>query len=118
MQKNFNKVHVEKEGRIELHDQLKLTGAEVSLNTLPAGASVAFVHAHRQNEEIYAILEGKGEMHIDGEVIALQVGDWLQIAPKAKRQLFAAKECGIQYICIQVKANSLESFTMTDAIVY
>ena len=55
---------------------------------------------------------------IDGEEIHLVSGDWLKIAPKAKRQFFAAEHVGISYICIQVKENSLDGFTAEDAIVY
>lgn len=54
----FTKYSVKEEGRVELHDKLHLTGAEISVNSLPAGASVPFVHYHKQNEEIYAIVEG------------------------------------------------------------
>ena len=55
---------------------------------------------------------------IDGEEIHLVSGDhWLKIAPKAKRQFFAAEQVGISYICIQVKENSLDGFTAEDAIV-
>ena len=64
---NFNKVSVRPEARTELHDLLGLTGAEVSVNHLPAGAGVPFVHSHRKNEEIYAILSGSGKAVIDGE---------------------------------------------------
>lgn len=39
---NYEKITVGNEGRVELHDQLKLTGAEVSINQLPAGAGGAF----------------------------------------------------------------------------
>ena len=61
---NFSKVSVASDARVELHDLLSLTGAEVSVNHLPAGAGVPFVHAHKQNEEIYGILEGKGKVVI------------------------------------------------------
>ena len=115
--KNFNKTSINDEPRIELHDVLALTGAEISVNTLPAGASVPFVHSHKQNEEIYAVLEGKGYAEIDGQKIELSAGDWLRISPAAKRQFFASADTAIKYICIQVKANSLEGYTMTDAIV-
>lgn len=54
--KNYAKTNVGTEGRVELHEALSLTGAEVSLNRLPAGAGVPFVHAHKNNEEIYGIL--------------------------------------------------------------
>ena len=32
---------------IELNEKLSLTGAEISLNELPAGANVPFVHSHK-----------------------------------------------------------------------
>ena len=50
---NFSKVSVAQDARTELHDKLSLTGAEVSINSLPAGASVPFIHSHKNNEEIY-----------------------------------------------------------------
>ena len=114
---NFNKVTIADNGRVELHDLLSLTGAEISINHLPAGASVPFVHAHKDNEEIYAVLEGKGRAVIDGETVELSAGDWLSIAPAARRRFFAADDTAIRFICIQVKANSLEAYTKDDAIV-
>ena len=115
---NYTKIHVGNENRAELHDKLALTGAEVSINRLPAGAGVPFVHSHQHNEEIYGILEGKGTAVVDGTSVALTAGDWLKIAPAAKRQFAAAADSGITYICIQVRENTLEGFTATDAVVY
>lgn len=115
--KNFSKISAGADARVELHDILGLTGAEVSINSLPAGACVPFVHSHKQNEEIYGIIGGSGKAIIDGEETALCEGDWIRISPKAKRQFFASADCGIKYICIQVKEGSLEGYTMTDAIV-
>ena len=40
---NYIKTTIGKESRIELHEKLSLTGAEISLNELPAGANVPFV---------------------------------------------------------------------------
>ena len=37
--KNYTKTNIGNEGRIELHEKLSLTGAEISINQLPAGAS-------------------------------------------------------------------------------
>lgn len=113
---NYSKISVPDEARVELHDKLGLTGAEVSVNNLPAGACVPFVHAHKQNEEIYVILSGKGKAEIDGETITLAAGDWIRVAPEGKRQFFAAEDSAISYVCIQVKAGSLEGYTQTDAI--
>ena len=41
---NYTKTTIGKESRIELNERLTLTGAEISLNELPAGAGVPFVH--------------------------------------------------------------------------
>ena len=91
--KNYQKVNVPAgEARVELHDSLNLTGAEVSISNLPAGAGVPFVHSHKQNEEIYAVLSGRGTMVVDGEIVELQAGDWLRVAPAGERQLSAAAD--------------------------
>lgn len=114
---NYSKVSVEQDARTELHDKLSLTGAEISINNLPAGASVPFIHAHKNNEEIYAVLSGKGKAVIDGETVELAAGDWIRISPMGRRQFFAAEDTAISYICIQVKENSLDSYTRDDTIV-
>lgn len=116
MMSNYSKTHVAADARTELHDTLSLTGAEISINNLPAGASVPFVHAHKQNEEIYVVLSGKGKAVVDDETIELTAGDWMRIAPQGKRQFFAAKDSAISFACIQVKEGSLEGYTMTDAV--
>jgi len=114
---NYKKVTAAPEARVELHDLLGLTGAEISINQLPAGAGVPFVHAHKKNEEIYGVLSGKGKAVIDGETVELSAGDWVRISPAAKRQFSAAEDSGISYICIQVRENSLEGYTQDDAVV-
>ena len=92
---NFNKVSVSEEARTELHDKLSLTGAEISINHLSAGGSVAIV---------------------DGETVELAAGDWIRISPEAKRQFFASEDTAISFICIQVKEHSLEGYTMEDGV--
>lgn len=54
----YTKNNVGKEDCTELHEALSLTDAEVSINSLPAGAGVPFVHSHKNNEEIYGIIAG------------------------------------------------------------
>ena len=115
---NYAKTTIDNQARIELHDKLSLTGTEISINNLPAGANVPFIHSHKQNEEVYFVISGKGKVIIDGEEIALTAGDFIKISPKAKRQFFASKDQGISYICIQAKENSLEGFTANDAVIY
>ena len=113
---NYSIFRKEEGTRIELHDKLSLTGSEISINTLPANASVPFIHAHKQNEEVYYIVEGNGKIVIDDEDVLVNAGDFVKINPEANRQIFAF-ENGIKYICIQTKKGSLEEFTAGDAII-
>ena len=115
---NYTKTSIKQESRVELHNILSLTGSEISINTLEKGTNVPFVHSHKNNEEVYGVIDGKGKVVIDGEEITLKKGDWLKIAPKAKRQFFADKDEGLSYICIQAKENSLGGYTADDAIIY
>lgn len=115
---NYTKTNIGNEARAELHEALSLTGAEVSINSLPASAGVPFVHSHKNNEEIYGIIAGKGTAIIDGDTVEITAGDRLKISPAAKRHFSAASDSGITYVCIQVKENSLDGFTVDDAVIY
>ena len=112
---NYKLVHSEPAPRVELHEALGLTGAEVSINTVPPNGGVPFVHVHTNNEELYIVLEGKGELWIDGETLPIQAGDSFRIDPAGKRAIRAAADSSLKYICIQTKAHSRGGFTMTAA---
>lgn len=71
-----------------------------------------FVHSHKNNEEIYVILAGKGKAVIDGETAELTAGDWLRIAPAAKRQFFASEEA-----CISFRFRRLNIVTVYTAYI-
>ncbi|QXE92770.1 cupin domain-containing protein [Geomonas subterranea] len=107
---------IEELGRVTLHEQLSLTGSEISVNELPAGVTVPFVHAHRQNEEVYIILNGKGTFYVDGDEFAVEAGDVVRIDPAGARCITASPEDSIRFICIQTAANSLVQFTQDDGV--
>ena len=50
---NYKIVSTKNAPRVELKEALGLSGCELSINELPANASVPFVHSHKQNEELY-----------------------------------------------------------------
>ena len=103
-------------GRVTLNEQLKLTGSEISMNELPAGVSVPFVHAHKRNEEVYIILNGKGRVYIDGDEFEVGAGDVLRIDPVGERCIKADEHSSITFICIQTEAKSLVQFTQNDGM--
>lgn len=105
-----------KVGRATLNGEIGLTGSEVSVNNLPAGVSVPFVHAHKRNEEVYIVLAGKGKFYIDGEEFAVGEGDVLRLDPEAARCVKADDASGLRYLCIQTEAGSLVQFTENDGV--
>lgn len=93
--------------------ELGLTGCEVSFNCLPRGKGIPYIHAHRQNEELYYILRGSGTFHIDGDEFPVQQGSVIRVAPAGARSLKAGDE-DLHYICVQARAGSLEQATRED----
>lgn len=116
--KNAKLQHVDMTAsRTELHELLSLTGTEVSINNLPAGVSIPFVHAHTNNEELYIVLSGKGSFFVDGEEFLISEGDCLRVDPKGERCLKAADDSALRYLCIQSRVGSLQGYTMSDGII-
>lgn len=103
-------------GRVTLKDKLTLTGSEVSVNELPAGVSVPFVHSHQRNEEVYIILKGKGRFYVDGDEFAVEEGSVIRVDPAGARCLRADAQMPVRYICIQTEANGLVQFTQGDGV--
>ena len=56
-------------------------------------------HYHKLSEEFYFILDGTGEMEIDGEVASVQPGDGILIPPGAWHQIKAAGEAELRFLC-------------------
>jgi len=104
-------------GRVTLHDALGLTGSEISINELPPGASVPFVHAHKRNEEVYIVVQGRGRFYVDGEEFAIAEGSVVRVAPSGARCLAADPHTPLRYICIQTETGSLVQFTENDGVI-
>ena len=116
--KNAKLQHVDMTaGRTELHELLSLSGTEVSINNLPDGMSIPFVHAHTNNEELYIVLSGKGYFFLDGEEFIIAEGDCLRVDPTGERCLKAADDSALRYLCIQSRVGSLQGYTTSDAVI-
>lgn len=102
-------------GKYFIGGELGLTGCEVSLNRLPAGKGMPFVHAHKKNEELYIVLRGNGTYFVDGEEFSIQEGSLIRVAPAGERAWKAGSE-DLYFICIQAEAGSLSQATLEDGI--
>lgn len=102
-------------GKYFLGERLGLTGCEVSLNRLPAGKGMPFVHAHRKNEELYIVLRGSGLFYVDGEEFPIREGSLIRVAPAGERAWKAGEE-DLYFICIQAEAGTLSQATLEDGM--
>lgn len=103
-------------GKLFIKETLGFTGMQISLNKLPAGASVPFYHQHKENEEAYIFIKGKGQMQIDKETIDVEEGSIVRVSTNGSRCLRNNSNEELQYICVQARENSLNHETFEDGI--
>ena len=118
--KNFKATSVgdiQARGRVTLHNELSLTGSEISINELPPGVSVSFVHSHKRNEEVYIVVKGKGRFYVDGDEFEVAEGSVIRVDPAGQRCITADSHSPIRYICVQTEAKSLVQFTEGDGVI-
>jgi len=101
-------------GKVFLKETLNFTGMEVSLGKIPAGLGVPWSHKHKENEETYIFVKGQGQFLIDGEVLNVQEGTVVRVAPDGVRAWRNNSTEDLHYIVIQAKAHSLGGYTITD----
>jgi mannose-6-phosphate isomerase-like protein (cupin superfamily) len=77
----------------ELHHTHEQSLAEA---TVPAGEATQR-HHHRMSEEIYFLLEGEGEMEVDGERRYVGAGDAVLIPAGAWHEITATTE--LRFLC-------------------
>jgi hypothetical protein len=78
---------------------LDLTGVALGLINLPPQEGYTFTHTHREQEEVYMVLEGTGILLVDGERVPLAAGDMVRVAPSARRALKNQGEAPLRIIC-------------------
>lgn len=105
-------------GKLFLKDLLALTGAELSLNSLPPKQSIPFYHKHQRNEEIYLVLSGTGEFQVNDWVFPIQEGSVVRVSPTGERCLRNRSSTDhLCWIVVQVRAESYtEGATIEDGI--
>lgn len=108
---------IQAKGRVTIHNELALTGSEISINELPPGVSVPFVHSHKRNEEVYIVVKGKGRFYVDGDEFDVAEGSVIRVDPAGQRCITADSQTPIRFVCIQTEAKSLVQFTEADGVI-
>ncbi len=102
-------------GKLFLKDQLDFTSCEISINSMPPGAGMPFHHTHKENEEVYIFIHGKGQIQIDGETIDVREGSVVRVAPKGERTWRNNSTEMLVYVVMQMKDKSLTQYGLGDA---
>ena len=78
--------------------KLDLQAVALGLINIPPGEGYSFYHSHREQEEVYIVIEGDGAMAIGEELVVVEKGDVIRVSPESKRAIRAG-ENGIFVIC-------------------
>lgn len=91
---------------------LGATGGEFSFQVFQQGTETGFLHTHKQHEELYFFLSGKGEFQVDGKVFPVQEGSVVRVAPEGRRSVRNNGTAPLIMLCVQYRGNT---FTAEDA---
>ena len=67
------------EGKAFVKEVMNTTGMEVSFGSLAPGQAVPFNHRHKQNEELYIVLQGEGVFTLDGQEFPVASGSLVKV---------------------------------------
>jgi len=95
------------QGKLFLRNLLGSAGLEMSLNVVPPGKGIPFLHRHRDNDEVYVVVSGRGQFLVDGECIDVQEGSVLRLAPAAARAWRNDADAPLYFLCLQYRADSV-----------
>ena len=121
---NFGKLADIKDYVLELGPEVKIpgkvfggqavgaTGAEFSFQVFAPGQETGFLHTHKNHEELYFFLAGKGEFQVDGDVFPVKEGSVVRVAPKGRRSVRNNGTEPLVMLCVQYRSNT---FTAEDA---
>ncbi|HKB35096.1 MAG TPA: cupin domain-containing protein [Gemmataceae bacterium] len=94
-------------GKLFLRDLLGTAGLEMSLNVVPPDKGIPFLHRHRENDEVYVVVGGRGQFLVDGECIDVREGSVLRLAPAAARAWRNDSDAPLYFLCLQYRAGSV-----------
>jgi mannose-6-phosphate isomerase-like protein (cupin superfamily) len=93
-------------GKLFLRNLLGSAGLEMSLNVVPPGKAMPFLHKHQQNEEVYVVVGGTGEFLVDCDCISVEEGLVLRISPPGARAWRNNSDAPLYFLCIQYRADA------------
>ena len=91
---------------------VQATGGEFSFQVFQPGTETGFLHTHKNHEELYFFLSGKGEFQVDGKVFPVGEGSVVRVAPAGVRSVRNNGDVPLVMLCVQYRGGT---FTAEDA---
>ena len=96
---------------------VKAGGADFSLQVFAPGTEGGFYHTHKEHEELYFFLSGKGEYQVDGTNIPVKEGTVVRVSPAGKRAVRNTGTTPLTMLCIQYTAAAPGSVNPSDGTI-
>lgn len=93
------------------------TGGEFSFQMFQPGTETGFLHTHKNHEELYFFLAGKGEFQVDGEVFPIEEGSVVRVAPDGRRSVRNNGTEPLVMLCVQYRGATFSADDAADGVI-
>ena len=104
-------------GKVFGGQSVNATGGEFSYQFFTPGQETGFLHTHKNHEELYFCLSGKGEFQVDGEVFPIGEGSVVRVAPNGKRSIRNNGSEPLLMLCVQYRGGTFTADDATDGVI-
>ena len=94
------------------------TGGEFSFQSFAPGTETGFIHTHKNHEELYFFLSGKGEFQVDGQVFPIAEGSVVRVAPDGKRSVRNNGTEPLVMLCVQYRGATFTAEDAADGVIF
>lgn len=101
-------------GKVFGGSALQATGAEFSFQLFAPGTETGFLHTHKNHEELYFFLSGKGEFQVDGKIFPIGEGSVVRVAPAGVRSVRNNGTEPLVMLCVQYRGATFTAEDATD----
>ena len=96
---------------------LQATGSEFSFQMFQPGTKTGFLHTHKNHEELYFFLAGKGEFQVDGQVFPVEEDSVVRVSPDGKRSVRNNGTTPLVMLCVQYRGDTFTVEDATDGVI-
>ncbi len=93
------------------------TGGDFSFQMFQPGTETGFLHTHKQHEELYFFLAGKGKFQVDGQIVPVGEGSVVRVAPDGKRSVRNNGTEPLVMLCVQYRGATFTADDAADGVI-